>query len=57
MTEREEAEVRAALIGLSLTSEEVAADFLSAVRAMDIHVAKLPRALPVSLEPAVKLGF
>jgi hypothetical protein len=57
VTEREEAEVRAALIGLSLTSEEVAADFLSAVRAMDIHVAKLPRTLPVSLEPAVKLGF
>ena len=57
MKEREEAEVRAALIGLSLTSDEVAADFLFAVRAMDIHVAKLPRNLPVALEPAVKLGF
>lgn len=57
MNAREEADVRAALIGVSLTSDEVADDFLSAVRDMDLHVAKLSRTLPVSLEPALKLGF
>ncbi|MFY7960751.1 MAG: hypothetical protein ACOVVK_11795 [Elsteraceae bacterium] len=57
MTEREEAEVRAALIGVVLTTDEVAEDFLAAVRSMDLHIAKLPRDLPPGLEPAVKLGF
>lgn len=57
MTEREEAEVRAALIGVALTTDEVAEDFLAAVRSMDLHIAKLPRDLPPGLEPAVKLGF
>ncbi len=57
MTEREEAEVRAALIGMALNTDKVAEDFLAAVRAMDLHVQKLPRSLPPSVEPAIKLGF
>lgn len=57
MTELEEAEARAALVGVTLKSDQVAADYLSAVRAMDLHVGKLPRNLPVDLEPATKLGL
>ena len=57
MTEREEAQARAALIGVTLNGDQVAADFLAAVRAMDLHVGKLPRDLPVDLEPATRLGL
>jgi len=57
MTERSEAEKRAAALRISLSNESVAKDYLTAVRAMERHVGNLPRELPVGVEPALTLSF